>query len=393
MSRPRMLRDPAAQATFAAYPAVPNPTRRPLLRRLLLWGLTIIGFLLSAAGLAYAFELELGVRATLVGAATAALPLAAVIPVFLWLDRYEAEPRRLKLFAFGWGALVAPAVAIVLNTGSTQLLRASGVDDAQTLGAVFFAPVTEETTKGLAVLLVFWFARREVDGVIDGLVYAGLAAAGFALSENILYFGRAVAEGSEGALPAVFVLRGIMGPFAHPIFTACTGIGIGIAAVSRSWLVRVVAIAVGWVGAVLLHALWNLSAQSGVQGYLTVYALVQVPLFGAYVGLIGWSRRREGRLIGAHLAPYADAGWLTRPEVAMLASARGRHVARAWARRTGGRRGRSSMQAFQDSASELALLRARVVQGSAGPHSAFTERTLLDAMAAHRRSFGGTPVA
>jgi len=34
--------------------------------------------------------------------------------------------------------------------------------------------------------------------------------------------------------PGVFVVRGLMSPFAHPLFTAMTGIGLGIAATTRS---------------------------------------------------------------------------------------------------------------------------------------------------------------
>ena len=39
----------------------------------------------------------------------AAVPLGIVIPTFLWLDRFEAEPTRYLVAAFLWGALVAAA--------------------------------------------------------------------------------------------------------------------------------------------------------------------------------------------------------------------------------------------------------------------------------------------
>ena len=38
------------------------------------------------------------------------------MPTFLWLDRYEAEPTRYRVFAFLWGALVAVVGAFFLNT-------------------------------------------------------------------------------------------------------------------------------------------------------------------------------------------------------------------------------------------------------------------------------------
>ncbi|HPU97840.1 MAG TPA: hypothetical protein PLO53_07775, partial [Candidatus Hydrogenedentes bacterium] len=51
-------------------------------------------------------------------------------------------------------------------------------------------------------------------------------------------------------------------------------------------------------------------------------------------------------LIGQFLQPYADAGWLSAAEVAMLASMRQRREARAWARANTGRPGLAAMRAF-----------------------------------------------
>ena len=92
--------------------------------------------------------------------------------------------------------------------------------------AVLVAPWVEEAAKGAAVLLVLLFRRREFDGVVDGIVLAGLAGVGFAFTENILYFGRAFLAGQEQSLTTgffaagiTFVLRGVLSPFAHPLFT------------------------------------------------------------------------------------------------------------------------------------------------------------------------------
>ena len=99
------------------------------------------------------------------------------------------------------------------------------------------APVTEEATKGLFVLLLLWFRRRELDGVLDGLVYAGLVGVGFAFVENILYladaYDGAAGAGGVGAVAGTLVVRCLFSPFAHPLFTAFTGIGIGIAVGAR----------------------------------------------------------------------------------------------------------------------------------------------------------------
>ena len=372
----------------AAYSSAPNPTTRPARRRVLTYGIVVAGFLLCWVVLGFFYGLDLGLRTAALAAVLAVVPLLVVVPAFLSIDRLEAEPRRYLLFAFLFGALCAPVGALFLNTGVDVLFARSGVKDPQTWSAVLSAPPVEEGLKGLAVLVILLFRRREFDGIIDGVVYAGLAGAGFAFSENILYLGRAYTEYGTGGLTAVFILRGVMAPFAHPLFTACTGIGLGLAATAARTRAAQVGFALGgYACAVLLHGIWNFSASAGT--YLRVYVLFQVPVFVAVLVLLVLLRRRETRLVRVHLSQYADAGWLTHPEVAMLASLSARRVARAWAKGHGPGAARS-MRTFQDTASDLALLRARMVHGSAEPGAPQRERELLDALTTHRRDFAGS---
>jgi hypothetical protein len=104
-------------------------------------------------------------------------------------------------------------------------------------------------------------------------------------------------------------------------------------------------------------------------------------------------RRREGRLIGQFLRPYADAGWLSPAEVTMLESMPRRREARAWARANTGRKGLAAMRGFQDAASELALLRRRMYHSAADEHAVAHERELLEALGARRAEFVGMPGA
>ncbi len=378
---------PGWDSGTAAYPmpgpGVPNPTRRPERRGWVTTGVIISVFLISLAMLSVFFGIDIGIGNSLVAAAVSAVPLLVVVPVFLWVDRMESEPVRYLIFAFLWGALCAAVGAIILNTGIHLIFLAAHTDNADAVTAVVSAPLVEETLKGAAILFIAWRRRREFDGVIDGIVYAGMAGAGFAFSENILYLGRAFAEAGTSGLTEVFFLRCLMGPFAHPLFTACTGIGIGLAAtVARSAAARIAYGTVGLVVAMALHAIWNLSASVGA--YLQVYLAFQMPIFAVFlVGLV-LLRQREAGLVRRYLSQYADAGWFTRAEVEMLSSMGQRRSARAWARGLGGRAAVRSMRAFQDSASDLALLRARIVRGSAEPGAGAHERDLLDAVTANR---------
>ena len=388
------------QQGYAAWPpspagyhpaAVPgNPTPRPMLRGWVITGLAVVGFGLAALVLVAYYGMTLGVVTTVLALVLAVIPLMLVIPTFVWLDRFEAEPTKYLVAAFLWGALVAALLAGLVNT-SAHVVFSTATDPAraQLATAVVSAPVVEEAAKGLLVLLVWRLRGREFDGITDGMVYAGIVAAGFAFTENIQYLGLAYLEGGEQVLTAVFIARCLVTPFAHPIFTVMFGIGVGIAATSRRTGTRVGALLVGFVVAVLLHAVWNLAAVSGGQGLVAVFLLVEVPIFLAFLGLVLWARRREGRLISRYLRPYADAGWLSPAELHMLSGMGARRGARLWARQAGGRAALRSMRAFQDAASELALLRQRMQHGAADAHALETERRLLDTIVTRRLELTG----
>lgn len=391
---------PIQVATGLTQPAAYDPGYQPggagrnprrALRGWLMWGLLIAGFTIAGLALAAYFQASLGIVTVLLALLLAALPLGIVVPTFLWLDRFEAEPTKYLVIAFLWGALVASLVAAIFNTGAMLIIQAAGdPTSAMAATAVVVAPVVEESLKGLLVLLIWRLRRREFDGLTDGLVYAGITAAGFAFTENIQYLGQAYAEGGGELLAATFIGRGVLSPFAHPMFTALTGIGIGIAATARSTGVRVIAPIIGWILAVLAHGLWNLSAVTGGSGLLVGYFLIGVPVFLGYLSLVVWARRREGRLIGRHLSPYADAGWLSPGEVTMLASMAHRREARVWAKTNSGAAGLRAMRDFQDAASELGLLRQRMYHQAANDRVLITERELLDDMTTARRTFIGS---
>ncbi|HEX5967484.1 MAG TPA: PrsW family intramembrane metalloprotease [Intrasporangium sp.] len=370
----------------------PNPTWRPMLRRILTLGvaavLLLVSLLILLGIIGNQLEAQVAVLATLM----ALIPLLIIVPTYLWLDRYEAEPVPYLVAAFLWGALIAVVGAFFLNSLGLALLVESHWSDPLETGAVYLAPITEETLKGLGIFLIYLLRRHEFDGIIDGIVYAGMIGAGFAFSENILYLGQAYTEMGNEGLTATFIVRGLMGPFGHPLFTSLVGIGIGIAVTTRSRGIKVLAILGGWVCAVLLHGAWNLAAIAGIEGFLTAYMTFQVPLFLAFIGFLVWLRRREGRLIGQYLSAYADAGWLTHAEVGMLSHVSTRRAARAWARERGGIAAQRSMDAFQDSASDLALLRSRLVRGTAERDATQREMVLLQAITTHRKDFIGTPV-
>lgn len=376
-------------AHYVTAQAQANPTPRPTLRTWLLAGIVALGTALILLIFAISFGLSYGIVLTAVSLLAALIPLCFVVPIFLWLDRFEAEPWRYLLTAFLWGALVSTLVAGEVN-GAVLRYFAGTTDpeSARTLTAVLSAPLSEETMKGIFILVMWLLFRKEFNGLTDGIVYAGIVAAGFAFVENIQYFGDAALEGGVEGFTGTFVMRGLLTPFCHPMFTVMTGIGIGMAATSRSKPVKVIAPFLGWCIAVLLHGLWNLGASTGAVGFFLGMGIGLLALISFFVFVV-WTRRREGLVIGDHLAPYAQTGWISHEEVGMLASMKARRAARRWAKYHRGPQGVKSMRSFQDSASELALLRFRMLRHEADQKSLHRERILLDSMTARRREFAG----
>jgi protease PrsW len=242
--------------------------------------------------------------------------------------------------------------------------------------------------------------------MIDAIVYCGLSAIGFAMVENILYIGnQGYAQGAETAGPLagaqyavlVFFGRIVMSGFAHPLFTAMTGIGLGIAARAASTGVRIGAPIAGLLAAMMLHGTWNLMAtisQQFAYALLYGYFAVMMPIFLGMVGFALWLRSAEGRLVERELGGYARAGWLTPPEVAALGTLGRRLSARRWAKRVAGESGAKAMRAFQFDATKLALLRDGMRRGlgirpGQLQSTLAEEGRLLTALATYRRVFTG----
>src|SRR6266550_7417020 len=185
---------------------------------------------------------QTGPVALLIGLVSATLPVPIYLVLVLWIDRYEAEPFWMLGTAFFWGALVAVFFAYVLNTAGSVvvMLLTNDVRAGETFGAVISAPIVEETAKAVILFIFFFFKKDEFDGVIDGIVYAAMVGLGFAMTENIQYYGRAVMQAGGGGLTIIFIIRGALAPFSHPMFTSLTGIGLGLARQSRNTIVKII---------------------------------------------------------------------------------------------------------------------------------------------------------
>lgn len=200
-----------------------------------------------------------------------------------WLDRYEKEPKALLGAAFIWGVLIAGGGAYIINTvlglGVYIMTGSAGATDFAT--ASIIAPIVEESLKGLAVLVVFFLFYKEFDSILDGIIYAGITALGFAAIENVLYiYERGYQEsGWEGLWTLVFI-RVILVGWQHPFYTAFTGIGLATARMNRNALIKIVAVLGGFATAVFMHAFHN--TFGGLIGGIEGLAI------GTFVDWTGW---------------------------------------------------------------------------------------------------------
>jgi RsiW-degrading membrane proteinase PrsW (M82 family) len=231
------------------------------------------------------------------------------------IDLYEREPLRYVVPVFLWGFAVATTISLAFNTIATVTFDAVATRQvANFLTAVFVAPVVEETTKGLALLIIFSVAyvvarRRglvEFAGVMDGIVYGSAIGFGFALAEDILY---GMQYGAE-----TFLVRRILGGFAHAAFTSLTGIGVGLIPFVHNKALKLFPPLIGLLGAILLHGTFNfLATVLGPAAYLFMFVVVLTYL----VIIIAWLAFERRTILG-ELREEAEKNLITPQEYAVL---------------------------------------------------------------------------
>ena len=335
-------------------PPLPRPIRKvgaPL---------AVIITLGTLAGLILILLTAVNPAGTALGFVLSTIAMSLVLLCYLWLDRWEPEPPRLLVLAFLWGASIAIVVSVLLEAYIESAIN-PGQTATSFVTVAVVAPVVEEAAKGMFLLIMMTGRRRnELNSLTDCLVYAGVVAVGFAWLEDIFY----IADGETLASSLVTAaMRLIMGPFAHPLFTTFTGVGVYFALRQRNTLAKVGYVVLGYLAAVVMHGLWNGSALVGVQAYFGVYVAWMMPIFGLAIALAVGSRRREQRIVAEKLPGMVAAGLVTPQEAGWLGSIGTRKQAVAAVRQSGGRAAGVAVQKFAAQVIELAFVRDRIDRG------------------------------
>src|SRR5215210_3017173 len=376
-----------------------EPLPKRLLKNKFFW-LTAVMILVYLAALLLLYHQVVPDRevpgGTLPGLGTEAVPIAAkyaaitAIPLsllFLWADRYRPQRFWVWLMTFGWGACVATFVSAQINTWAAGHLSIIGDGDPATgaRAAIFVAPFVEEAAKGTVLFWLVILMRYQWVSRLSGIVLAGLSGAAFAFTENILYYGRVYRYAARTfgevppleALQDLFVVRGLMTFFGHPLFTAMTGIGLAVALRSKSKIVRVVAPLAGYCVASFLHMVFN-TAATLVSGpnLLFIYLGVALPLVVGMIVFVVRQLLREGRLIRDRLTDYVRVGWLAPSDPAALSRLRTRTRA-GWHAIFLGPEVFLATIRMQRAVTELAYLRDAMTRGIVDRTGVQREKTLL----------------
>lgn len=167
-----------------------------------------------------------------------ALIVWTFVPSLLWLqwllkrDEHEPEPLQLIALAFGLGMLIVLPAGIVNDTilsfpifenlfqGQEPGTETWSVGLFSRFAASFGVVAPTEELLKFSIVYYFFFRHKEFDEPIDGIVYAGSVALGFATAENILYVQRFGGE--------VLLVRGLLTVPAHFLFAASYGYAMGI---------------------------------------------------------------------------------------------------------------------------------------------------------------------
>ncbi|MGD7706432.1 PrsW family glutamic-type intramembrane protease [Microlunatus sp. Y2014] len=310
--------------------------------------------------------------AMLLGALVSAVAIGVVLFCYLILDRWEPEPPRLLLLAFLWGAGLSTAVAMVFNTLAGALF--GGV-----FATIISAPFVEELIKGAFLLFMLTGRRRkELTSLVDHLVFAGVVAAGFAWTEDILY----LVDNAEN-FTGVAVVRLVFSPFAHPLFTTMTALGVYYGGRKKSSGAKVGLTIAGFAGAMLLHFIWNAAPTLfGTVGLLVMYVLFMVPVFGGLVVVAIMARRREQQLVVKALPGLVRDKIITPAQGHWLGTSAGRKEARTLAKQQGPQVLKAT-RTLIDASTELAFARDRIDKGlddarSRALHAELTETIAID---------------
>jgi RsiW-degrading membrane proteinase PrsW (M82 family) len=298
------------------------------------------------------------------------VPMFFFAALVYWLDRYEKEPKILLGATFFWGVVIAAGGAFIINTAfGIGIYAFTGSEVAAEFGTTsIIAPIVEEFLKGLAVAIVFFMFYKEFDSILDGIIYGGIAALGFAATENTLYiFRNGYQDGGWSGLFLLAFIRVIIVGWQHPFYTAFTGIGFAVSRTNKNILIKLIAPLAGYGAAVATHAFHNTFGGmiGGLEG-LAAGTFVDWIGWSIMLGFIIWIITHERNIVKKQLEEEVYAGLISQTQYQKALS--------PWNMTTAGLSGRATARFYQV-CGELAHKKEQLAKlGNEGGNAAIIER-------------------
>ncbi|HRE10552.1 MAG TPA: PrsW family intramembrane metalloprotease [Ignavibacteria bacterium] len=249
------------------------------------------------------------------------VPMIIYLVIIWWMDRYEREPFWLVSLNFLWGATGAIIFgiigSIIMGLGVSEFIyQFANESDAGTFnnlaGAVIVAPVVEEMTKGIFLLMIA--LSKNFDGPVDGAVYGGAVGLGFGMTENFLYF-MSFPQDYVG-LFMLIIIRTLFSAVLHCCCQAVFGAAIGYAKF-KGMFAKMTIIPLGLGLAMFMHFMWNLTVSFNSTA-LIGFAFMIMSVIIIFV-VFQFAVHNEGKIILRELTDEANTtGYIPREHLAHL---------------------------------------------------------------------------
>ncbi len=248
-------------------------------------------------------------------ALAAIVPMAAYLVFIWWFDRYDREPFKLVLQNYLWGAIGAIIFAVLGSIIFSTILSEfiSNQDELNYLGTIAIAPVVEEITKGIFLLITV--TNKKFDNITDGIVYGGAIGLGFGMTENFLYF---ISYGTTiSNWITIVIIRTLFSSVMHCVSTATFGAFLGLAKF-KGTAYKIFLPVTGLIIAILIHFSWNFTVSyqsTAILGFLFlgVTIIIFIAIFSAAV-------MNDKKIIMDELIPEAALGVLPTEHLVILCS-------------------------------------------------------------------------
>jgi RsiW-degrading membrane proteinase PrsW (M82 family) len=238
--------------------------------------------------------------------------------ILIWrIDRWETEPFPLVVGGFLWGALPSIFFAIISQTileipvylfgdGATE----SFVGNLYMLSIV--APITEEISKGVGLILVFIVFKKQIHSVLDGIIYGSVVGFGFSAVEDTIYY---LSVNSWQELFELFLFRSVITGLCHSIFTGAIGAGFALGLFSKNRYLNILWPVIGFGIGLFMHIAYNTLCvidsfyESIFAGIILIITYLLVALW--YFTIIIFCLYRENTWIRIQLNDEVKSGILT----------------------------------------------------------------------------------